>query len=68
MRRTIQIAIAVMALATPMIGNPAWADAPSAEGFGQHVSECAQQMGFSGDHNPGMHRGAAGWNGMSCAD
>ena len=66
MRRALQIAIAVTALAAPMIGAPAWADEPTPGGFGQHVSECAEQPGFSGDHNPGMHHGAAGWNGTSC--
>ena len=35
-------------------------------GFGRHVSECARTMGFSGTHNPGMHRGAQGWDGMVC--
>ena len=30
--------------------------------FGKHVVTCAQTMGFSGQHNPGMHRGFAGWN------
>jgi hypothetical protein len=34
--------------------------------FGQHVRQCAQTMGFSGQHNPGMHDGAAGWDGMPC--
>lgn len=34
--------------------------------FGHHVVACAQQMGFSGSHNPGMHQGFAGWNGMAC--
>ena len=35
--------------------------------FGRHVSDCAQTMGFSGTHNPGMHQGAAGWDGSTCA-
>lgn len=35
-------------------------------GFGQHVRHCAQTMGFSGGHNPGLHQGAAAWNGESC--
>jgi hypothetical protein len=30
--------------------------------FGQHVRSCAQTMGFSGEHNPGMHRGFHGWD------
>lgn len=67
MRRTLQIAIAVTALAAPMTSTPAWADEPAPGDFGQHVSQCAQQLGFSGDHNPGMHQGAAGWNGMGCS-
>jgi len=67
MRRVVQIAIAVTALAAPMIGASAWADESAAGSFGQHVSECAGQLGFSGDHNPGMHHGAAGWNGTSCS-
>lgn len=30
--------------------------------FGQHVSDCAKTMGFSGAHNPGvMHQGKSGW-------
>ncbi len=37
---------------------PAGAD----DQFGQHVQECAQTMGFDGEHNPGMHHGADGWN------
>lgn len=40
--------------------------APSAVNFGQHVSTCAQTMGFNGGHNPGMHHGASGWDGMPC--
>lgn len=40
--------------------------ASPSENFGVHVSDCAQTMGFSGDHNPGMHRGAAGWDGTQC--
>ena len=35
-------------------------------GFGQHVRHCAQTMGFSGTHNPGMHHGFAGWDGAPC--
>ena len=39
---------------------------PATPGFGQHVSTCAQTMGFSADHNPGMHQGASGWDGLPC--
>lgn len=40
--------------------------ASPSENFGSHVRDCAQTMGFSGDHNPGMHRGAAGWDRTQC--
>lgn len=36
--------------------------AVAADDFGQHVRTCAQTMGFSGEHNPGMHQGFHGWN------
>jgi hypothetical protein len=41
-------------------------ESPSGSSFGRHVSNCAQTMGFSGEHNPGMHQGFADWNGMRC--
>ena len=47
----------------------AWAqpDGPeSGRTFGQHVAACARDAGFDGDHNPGMHRGFAGWPGHDC--
>ncbi len=40
------------------------AQAAPSDNFGSHVRACAQH--FSGGHNPGMHRGAAGWSGMPC--
>lgn len=51
-------------LATPVVASAQTVSTGSV--FGRHVSECAQTMGFSGDHNPGVHRGAAGWDGMPC--
>lgn len=39
---------------------------PAPEDFGQHVSHCAQTMGLSGHHNPGMHHGVSDWDGMPC--
>ena len=38
------------------------------EGFGRHVVSCVRVGGFDGAHNPGMHRGAAGWDGHDCAE
>lgn len=37
------------------------AAAPDAGGFGHHVAQCAQLVGFDGMHNPGMHEGVTGW-------
>lgn len=36
--------------------------ATAAGDFGDHVSTCAQTMGFNAEHNPGMHQGRHGWN------
>lgn len=49
--------VAATSLAMFGVGGPATADSD----FGQHVRVCAQTMGFDGTHNPGMHRGHAGW-------
>jgi len=58
--------VIAIALTAPLVSSPAWASPQAGPEFGQHVRECAQQVGFSGEHNPGMHRGAAGWDGMTC--
>jgi hypothetical protein len=58
------IVAVVTGAAAPTVANAD--DAPSGRQFGQHVMTCAQTMGFDGEHNPGMHRGLAGWNGMAC--
>jgi hypothetical protein len=63
--RTLTIlatAIAAITIATPGTANAATASSD----YGQHVRHCAQTMGFTGDHNPGMHQGKAGWDGMTC--
>jgi hypothetical protein len=60
---TIAITAATLALAAPAA---AVADSASGRQFGQHVRVCAQTMGFTGEHNPGMHHGYAGWNDMTC--
>lgn len=50
--------VAVTALAAPAIAVEPGSD------YGRHVVHCAQVMGFSGDHNPGVHhQGFAGWPG-----
>ncbi|MFG2058698.1 hypothetical protein ACGFI9_32205 [Micromonospora sp. NPDC048930] len=60
---TAALATTAVVLATPAT---AFADGPSGADFGQHVRTCAQTMGFTGQHNPGMHSGYAGWDGMTC--
>jgi hypothetical protein len=48
-----------------LLAAPASATPPEGV-YAEHVVHCAQTMGFIGDHNPGMHRGYAGWDGMMC--
>jgi hypothetical protein len=60
--RVLVVTLIAGTLALP--AAPALASTPA--NFGSHVRECAQTMGFSGTCNPGMHRGAAGWDGLSC--
>jgi hypothetical protein len=54
---------AALVLAAPAA---ALANEPTGAQYGQHVRQCAQIMGFTGEHNPGMHHGFAGWDGMTC--
>jgi hypothetical protein len=63
MRRIVRVVL-VGAAAAALLAAPVSASADSGIGrlFGQHVSMCAQDMGFSGIHNPGMHQGFAGWD------
>jgi hypothetical protein len=51
---------------TLMLVGIAPAVADGATNFGTHVRDCHNSMDFSGSHNPGMHRGAAGWDGRPC--
>ena len=63
----IRNAVVVASLITGSLALPgAAALAGPSNNFGSHVRDCAQTMGFSGSHNPGMHRGASGWDGMPC--
>jgi hypothetical protein len=66
-----RVAIALTTLAGVILLTPSAASAgslSSGELFSQCVRHCAQTMGFSGDHNPGMHQGNAGWDGQSCQE
>lgn len=50
----------VMLMASPALALPGSDGAGRA--FGMHHAEHAQEMGgFSGEMNPGMHRGFSGW-------
>lgn len=57
------VILGVVAVGALLVPAGARADA-SAGGpaFGEHVVDCAQTMGCDGEHNPGMHRGFAGWD------
>ena len=71
MRVIARISVGIAALAAVALAPAtAMANAPSdsGSGFGRHVRQCAQTMGFSGTHNPGMHQGYADWDGPPCAD
>ncbi len=59
---TAAIAVAVLSVVGPASARPA----PGAQNFGDHVVTCVSEMRFDGTDNPGMHRGAAGWDGAAC--
>jgi hypothetical protein len=65
MSRTSLVALPFAIGLLVALPSPAQAD-PAPGDFGQHVSTCAQTMGLTGEHNPGMHDGASGWDGMPC--
>ena len=68
MKRWALRSLAAAAMAAALLSpTAAGAAPPTGRDFGQHVAACAQAMGgFDGIHNPGMHHGFAGWDGMEC--
>jgi hypothetical protein len=68
MQPTSRLAVLGAALIVSVRASPAASAEPlaGASSFGQHVRACAQQVGFSGEHNPGMHQGRSGWDGTAC--
>lgn len=64
MKRFIVSTLVATAL---VLGTAGVASASTGGNYGQHVATCAKTHGFSGDMNPGMHHGAAGWTGDSCS-
>ena len=52
----------ILLLAALPLTWPSSASAAAGSEFGHHVQSCAQDVGFHGAHNPGMHTGFAGWD------
>lgn len=63
-RRVMQGAfVAAVTVATLSVAGPVGAQSTSdAQRFGRHVANCAHGTGFTGAHNPSMHRGPSGWD------
>ena len=62
LRRTLAIAAGVL-IAVAVLPAAASADAgATGRAYGSHIVMCAQGMGFTGQHNPGMHHGFSGWD------
>ncbi|NUT37107.1 MAG: hypothetical protein HOV79_28960 [Hamadaea sp.] len=67
MRIARRVATAAAVAAALILAAPAAAQAGTGAEYGDHISTCAQTMGFTGSHNPGVHHhGYAGWDGMPC--
>jgi hypothetical protein len=64
--RSIAITAAVAVTLVVAAPTAALASTPTGAEYGQHVRVCAQTMGFSGEHNPGMHHGFSEWDGTTC--
>ena len=58
--------IAGLVLTAALVSGPPAARTATGREYGTHVADCAQTMGFSADHNPGMHHGFAQWPGGTC--
>ena len=59
--------LAAAAIVVAVVSIPGVAGASEAHAeFGHHVVTCVHEHGFDGAHNPGMHHGAAGWDGSTC--
>ena len=56
------VAASFVALGAVIASSSASAGTVDGAGFGQHVSDCTQSMGFDKFHNPGMHQGISMWD------
>ncbi len=64
MTRTLRLVLATVALLGLLVGASPVAAAEDGAAYGACVAHHATtEGGFTGDHNPGMHRGFAGWVG-----
>ena len=52
--------LAALAIITLSPSTVALAAGGEGSTYGHHVSQCAQDAGFDGMHNPGMHQGFSG--------
>ena len=62
MSRWTRRAAIALTFGLAMAATPASAEPAGSSGFGQHVRQCAQSMGFDQAHHPGLHRGITGWH------
>ena len=66
-RKTLLAVLIAAAVGLLPVASFADTSGPTGREFGQHVARCAHLMGgFTATHNPGMHHGFAGWDGMTC--
>ncbi len=64
MTRTLRLVLATVALLGLLVGASPVAAAEDGAAYGACVAHHATtEGGFTGDHNPGMHRGFSGWVG-----
>lgn len=64
MKRRFRLVLAAGALLALLVGASPVAAAGGGAAYGACVARHATtEGGFSSDHNPGMHRGFAGWTG-----
>ena len=60
-----RLAVLGVVLVLGILGAAPAFGADAGRDFGLHHASHAQEMtGFTGEMNPGMHRGFAGWTGM----
>ena len=63
MQGLVRMMVVLSAMVVAVVAMPvvAAAEPEAGQEFGDHISACAQAVGFDGTHNPGMHEGFADW-------